>query len=391
MFREAWRLNRDFLYAPNMHGVDWPAVLKKYSAYLPDLAWRGDLSELMSIMLGELCVGHSYVRGGVFPAVKKIPGGLLGADYEIADGRYRIRKIYGGLNWTPALRAPLTEPGVKVKSGDYILRVNGKDLTSGVNIYSLFENTAGRQAKLLVNSLPREAGAREVAVVPVESERLLRLLDWIESNRRKVAEMTGGRVGYVYLPDTGNLGFIAFNRYFYSQIDKDGLVIDERFNDGGHAANSIIDTLAQPLLNYWAPREGPDYTTPFGAVFGPKAMIINEYAGSGGDAMPFYFREKGVGPLVGKRTWGGLVGIGGEPPLMDGGYVTAPSFAAFSKEGKWIIENEGVAPDYEVEYAPALVVQGHDPQLEKAVDLILEALKKNPPQKTARPAYPIRN
>jgi tricorn protease len=374
-----------------MHGVDWPAILERYSAYLPDLAWRGDLSELMSLMLGELCVGHSYVQGGAFPPVKRIPGGLLGADYEIADGRCRIRKIYGGLNWAPALRSPLTEPGVRVKVGDYILRVNGKELPAGVNIYSLFENTAGRQVKLLVNSLPREAGAREVTVVPVESERTLRLLDWIETNRRKVAEMTGGRVGYVYLPDTGNLGFIAFNRYFYSQIDKDGLVIDERFNDGGHAANSIVDTLAHPLLNFWAPREGPDFATPFGAVFGPKVMIINEYAGSGGDAMPFYFREKGVGPLVGKRTWGGLVGIGGEPLLMDGGYVTAPSFAAFSRDGKWIIENEGVPPDYEVEFAPALVVQGHDPQLEKAVELVLDALRKSPPQKTPRPAYPIRN
>ena len=203
--------------------------------------------------------------------------------------------------------------------------------------------------------------------------------------------MTGGRVGYIYLPDTGNLGFIYFNRYFYSQTDKEGLILDERFNDGGHAANSIIDTLAQPLLNYWAPREGPDYATPFGAVFGPKAMIINEYAGSGGDAMPFYFRERRVGPLVGKRTWGGLVGIGGEPLLMDGGYVTAPSFAAFSKEGKWLIENEGVPPDYEVEFTPALVVQGRDPQLEKAVELVLESLKKNPPKKTSRPAYPNRN
>ena len=391
MFHEAWRLNRDFLYDPNMHGVDWKATLNRYAAYLPDLAWRGDLSDLMSNMLGELCVGHSYVRGGVFPAVKKVPGGLLGADYELVNGLYRIRKIYGGLNWNPALRAPLTEPGVKIKAGDYILRVNGQELTAAVNIYSLFENTAGRQVKLFVNSLPQETGGREVVVVPVESERPLRLLDWIEGNRKKVADMTLGRIGYIYLPDTGNLGFLYFNRYFYSQTDKDGLIVDERFNDGGQAANSIIDTLAQPLLNYWAPRDGPDYATPFGAVFGPKVMIINEYAGSGGDAMPFYFRERGVGPLVGKRTWGGLVGIGGEPLLMDGGYVTAPSFAAFSKEGKWLIENQGVPPDYEVELTPALVVQGRDPQLEKAVELVLEALKKNPPKKIARPAYPIRN
>ena len=391
MFHEAWRLNRDFLYDPNRHGVDWKAIRERYAGYLPDLAWRGDLNELMSMMLGELCVGHSYVRGGVFPEVKRVPGGLLGADFEIAGGRYRLQKIYGGLNWNPSLRAPLTEPGVKLKAGDYILRVNGKELTSAVNIYSLFENTAGRQVKLLVNSVPQETGGREVVVVPVESERPLRLLDWVEGNRKKVEAMTGGRVGYIYLPDTGYLGFLYFNRYFYSQTDKEGLIVDERFNDGGQAANSIIDTLAQPLLNYWAPRDGPDYATPFGAVFGPKAMIINEYAGSGGDAMPFYFRERAVGPLVGKRTWGGLVGIGGEPLLMDGGYVTAPSFAAFGKEGKWLIENEGVPPDYEVEMAPSLVVQGRDPQLEKAVELVLEALKKNPPKKTSRPPYPIRN
>ena len=391
MFQEAWRLNRDFLYDPNMHGVDWKAIRERYAGYLPDLAWRGDLNELMSMMLGELCVGHSYVRGGAFPEVKRVPGGLLGADFEIAGGRYRLRKIYSGLNWNPSLRAPLTEPGVKLKAGDYILRVNGKELTPAVNIYSLFENTAGRQVKLFVNSVPQETGGREVVVVPVETERPLRLLDWVEGNRKKVEAMTGGRVGYIYLPDTGYLGFLYFNRYFYSQTDKEGLIVDERFNDGGQAANYIIDTLAQPLLNYWAPRDGPDYATPFGAVFGPKAMIINEYAGSGGDAMPFYFRERAVGPLVGKRTWGGLVGIGGEPLLMDGGYVTAPSFAAFSKEGKWLIENEGVPPDYEIEMAPALVVQGRDPQLEKAVELVLEALKKNPPKKTSRPTYPKRN
>jgi len=390
MFHEAWRINRDFIYAPNMHGVDWDAIHKRYAEYLPDLAYRGDLNYLMSVMLGELCLGHSYVRGGVLPEIKTVPGGLLGADYEIADGRYRFKKIYSGLNWNPSLRAPLTEPGVNIKEGEYIISVNGKDASSKTNIYSLFENTAGKQVRLTVNSQPTAAGAREVIVVPIENERPLRLLAWVEGNRLKVEKMTGGRVGYIYMPDTGMLGFNYFNRYFFAQTDKDGLVIDERFNDGGQAANYIIDTLAQPLLNYWAPRDGPDFATPFGAVFGPKVMIINEYAGSGGDAMPFYFRERGVGPLVGTRTWGGLVGIGGEPPLLDGGYVTAPSYAAFSKEGKWIVEDEGVPPDYEVENTPAEVVRGRDPQLEKAVELVLEQLKKNPPQKTGRPKYPIR-
>jgi tricorn protease len=390
MFREAWRLNRDYLYDSNMHGVDWSAVYKRYAEYLPDLTYRGDLNYLMSVMLGELCVGHSYVRGGSFPEVKSVPGGLLGADYEIANGRYRFKKIYSGLNWNPALRAPLTEPGVNIKEGEYLIRVNGKDIRSSTNLYSLFENTAGKQTLLAVNSLPTDAGARDVVVVPIENERPLRLLAWIEGNRLTVEKMTGGRVGYIYMPDTGMLGFNYFNRYFFPQTDKEGLIIDERFNDGGQAANYIIDVLAQPLLNYWAPRDGPDFATPFGAVFGPKVMIINQYAGSGGDAMPFYFHERGVGPLVGKRTWGGLVGIGGEPPLMDGGWVTAPSNAAFSKDGKWIVENEGVPPDHEVELEPAQFVKGHDPQLEKAVELALDELQQNPPHKTPRPKSPIR-
>jgi tricorn protease len=390
MFHEAWRLNRDFIYAPNMHGVDWAAIHDKYAQYVPDLSHRSDLNYLMSVMLGELCLGHSYVRGGDFPEIESVSGGLLGADYEIVDGYYRIKKVYRGLNWNPDLRSPLTEPGVNVKEGEYILKVNGQSLKSPTNIYAFFEGTLGKQVILSVNDRPTEEGARAVTVVPIGDERGLRHRAWVEGNRKKVEEMSGGRIGYVFLPDTALGGWTYFHRYFYAQLDKEGLVIDERYNDGGQAANHIIDTLAQPLLNYWAPREGPDYTTPFGAVFGPKAMIINEYAGSGGDAMPYYFRKREVGPLVGKRTWGGLVGIGGTPRLMDGGYVTAPGFAFFDTDGKWDVENIGVAPDYDVEQTPAEIVKGRDPQLEKAVELVLEALRKNPFKRAKRPPYPKR-
>jgi tricorn protease len=224
--------------------------------------------------------------------------------------------------------------------------------------------------------------------VPAESEVPLRNLAWIEDNRRKVDKLSGGKIAYVYLPDTAFGGFTNFNRYFFAQVDKDAVVLDERFNGGGKAADYIIDYLRRPLLNYWTAREGKIYTTPGGAIFGPKAMIINEFAGSGGDAMPWYFRKAGLGPLVGKRTWGGLVGISGYPPLMDGGSVTAPSFAFFSPEGKWDVENHGVAPDAEVDLDPYEVRQGRDPQLEKGVELVMEALKKNPPKEPKKPEYP---
>ncbi|MFC1477334.1 PDZ domain-containing protein [candidate division KSB1 bacterium] len=390
MLLDAWRLNRDYFYAPNMHGVDWKANYERYKEYLPDLAHRSDLNYILSEMLGELCVGHSYIRGGAFPSVDRVPGGLLGADYEIVSGRYRLKKIYSGLNWNPGLRAPLTEPGVNIAEGEYILRVNGKELRAPANIFSLFENTANKQVVLTVNTEPTETGAREVTVVPVSSENSLRNRDWIEGNRKKVEEMTGGRVGYVYLPNTGSGGYSYFNRYFFPQQDKEAFVIDERFNGGGQVANYIIDYLDRELMNYWAPREGPDYTSPFAANFGPKVMIINEYAGSGGDWMPFFFQERGIGKLVGKRTWGGLVGIGGTPGLMDGGSVTAPNFGIWSKDGEWIVENEGVAPDIEVEMTPQDVINGRDPQLERAIQVVLEELRSKRYVKPARPSYPIR-
>ena len=390
MFVEAWRINRDFFYDPGMHGVDWPKMREKYGEFLPFVAHRSDLTFLIGEMIGELHVGHAYVGGGDYPKVERVPGGLLGADFEIVNGRYRIKKIYSGLNWNPDLRAPLTEPGVNVKVGDYILRVNGKELKAPINIYSLFEKTAGKMVTLTVNSKLTEEGSRTVTVVPIASERALRNRDWIESNLRKVHELSNGRVGYVYLPNTAGAGYTYFNRYFYAQLGKEAFVIDERFNGGGYAADYIVDMLDRPLLSYWATRDGKDFTTPVASIFGPKVMIINEYAGSGGDALPLYFRRRGLGKLVGKRTWGGLIGIYDYPRLMDGGYVTAPRVAIWSPDGKWEVENIGVYPDIEVEYTPAEVIAGHDPQLEKAVEIVLKELEKNPPKKPKRPPYPIK-
>ncbi len=390
MLLESWRINRDWLFDPGMHGVDWKAMWDRYSALLPYVAHRSDLTFLIREMIGELCIGHSFAGGGDLPDQDRVPGGLLGADYEISDGFYRIKKIYKGENWNPDLRAPLTEPGVNVAEGDYIIKVNGNELRAPANIYSLFENTSGKQVTLHVNSVPEEEGCRTVTVVPAGSERNLRFREWIEGNRKKVEELSGGKLGYVYMPNTGGSGFRYFNRYFFAQLSKKGIILDERFNGGGFAADYIIDMLDKPLMCYWAPRDGEVFTTPFAAVFGPKVMITNEYAGSGGDFMPWMFRERGVGKLVGTRTWGGLVGTSGYPPLMDGGRVTAPSFSYYDKNGKWTIENEGIKPDIFVQMTPAEVIKGGDPQLEKAVETALEELKANPVKKTPRPKYPVK-
>jgi tricorn protease len=388
MYREVWRIERDFLYDPNAHGLDLRASAKKYEAYLDNLASRSDLNYLFNEMLGELVLGHTYVGGGDNPEVKKVKGGLLGADYKIENGRYRIAKVYRGENWNPQLRAPLTQPGVNVKAGEYLLAVNGRDLKGTDNLYKPFEATAGKAVILKVGPNADGSGSREVTVVPVESETSLRNLAWIDDNRRKVDQLSGGKLAYVYLPDTSVGGYTNFNRYYFAQVDKEGAVIDERFNGGGTAADYIIDYMRRPLMNYWTTREGSDFTTPVGSIFGPKVMIINEFAGSGGDAMPWYFRTAKVGPLVGKRTWGGLVGIYDYPQLIDGGMVTAPRLAFWNPKGDWEVENHGVGPDVEVELDPKAMREGHDPQLEKAVAVALEELKKHPLPTHRKPAYP---
>lgn len=388
MYREVWRLERDFFYDPNHHGLDLQATARKYEPYLKSVAHRSDLNYLFGEMLGELSVGHLYVSGGDTPEVKRVPGGLLGCDFTVENGRYRFARVFSGENWNPNLRAPLTQPGVNVQVGEYLLAVNGRDLTAAENVYGRLENTAGKSVLLKVGPNADGSNARDVTVVPVASESNLRYLAWIEGNRRKVDTMSGGALAYVHLPDTAGGGFTNFNRYYFAQLDKNGAVIDERFNGGGSAADYIVDALKKPVMSYWAARDGMDATTPAGVLQGPKVMITNEFAGSGGDLMPWMFRRMKVGPLVGKRTWGGLVGIGGYPALVDGGSVTAPHFAFYSPESQWEVENHGVAPDIDVDLEPAEWRKGRDTQLEKAVEVAMAELKKNPPKKVARPPYP---
>lgn len=390
IFDEAWRINRDYFYATNMHGADWPAMKKKYEPFLAHLACRADLNRVIQWMCSELGVGHHRVGGGDFIAEPKtVPGGLLGADYEIANGRYRFKKIYGGLNWNPELRAPLAEPSLEVKAGEYLLAVNGRDLKPPANLYAAFENTSGKIVEVTVGPNPDGTRSRALAVVPIASEYALRNRDWVEENLKKVDKATGGRVAYVYVPNTSRSGWIYFKRYFFPQANKEAIIVDERFNGGGLIADYYIDHLRKPVISYWNMRYGADLKTPSASIQGPKVMLIDETAGSGGDLLPWMFRKFKLGPLVGKRTWGGLVGTLGFPVLMDGGRVTAPNLAIWTEDG-WVVENEGVPPDVEVEQTPAEVIAGHDPQLEKAIQIVMEELQKNPPRKPERPAYPVR-
>jgi tricorn protease len=392
IFDEAWRVNRDFFYAPNMNGVDWKKEHDKYAAFLPHLATRADLNRILEWMTSELSVSHHEVDGGdALSEPKSTSVGLLGADYEVANGRYRFTKVYDGVNWDPELRAPLTEPGVNAKAGEYILSVNGKDLRPPTNIYSLFENTSGRIVGLTMGPNADGTGSRTVQVVPVGSELMLRNRDWVEGNLKKVDKATGGRVAYVYLPNTSSTGYTAFNRSFYSQADRDAIIIDGRFNNGGLVPDYYIDTLRRPLIGNFALRHGEDLKIPLASIQGPKVMLIDETAGSGGDTLPWMFRKHKLGPLIGKRTWGGVVGEAGTPVLMDGGMIGAPNGAFWTPEDGWTVENEGVPPDIEVEQTPAAVIGGRDPQLDKAIEVVMAALKRNPPTATpSRPADPIR-
>ena len=390
MLDEAWRINRDYFYDPGFHGADWPAMRKRYQAFLPDLATRSDLFRVIRWMLSELAVGHSYQSPGdsAFES-ETIPGGLLGADYEVANGRYRFKKVFGGLNWTPDLRSPLTEPGVDVAAGEYLLAVEGRELRFPDNLYERFERTAGRLVEITVGPTPDGKGSRTVKVVPVESEGTLRNRDWVEGNLRRVTETTEGRVAYVYVPNTAGAGHTYFKRYFFPQADRQAIIVDERHNGGGQVADYYIDLLRRPVVSYWAMRYGADLKTPIAGIHGPKVMLIDETAGSGGDLLPWMFRKFALGPLVGKRTWGGLVGILGFPVLMDGGSVTAPNLAFWTEAG-FGVENEGVPPDVEVEQTPKDVIAGKDPQLEKAIEIVLAELAKNPPATPKRPPFPLR-
>ena len=392
IFREGWRNQRDYLYVENVHGSDWLKMEEMYGELLPYVNHRADLNYLLDNMGAEVAVGHSYVRGGQMPegAGGGGQGGLLGADLVVENGRSKITRIYGPESWNPGLRAPLAEPGVDVNVGDYIIAINSQDLRAPDNIFRLLDGTANRQTKLTVNSQPTPDGARDVTVVPVGNEGNLRRQAWVEENRRKVDQMSGGRLAYVHLPNTGQGGYANFNRYYFAQQDKLGAVIDERYNGGGSAADYIIDVLGRDFDGYFNNVAGDRYpfTSPSAGIWGPKVMIINEMAGSGGDLMPWMFRYRKIGPLVGTRTWGGLVHTADTPPFVDGGSMIAPRGGFFTREGEWAVENEGTPPDIEVENTSKEEIAGHDPQLERAVEVALKLLEENPPQRLMKEPPP---
>lgn len=392
MFDEGWRFQRDFLYVENLHGVDYAENRARYEPLLEHVGHRSDLTYLLDMMGGEIAVGHSYVGGGDVPEVEGVPAGLLGADLAVEDGRYRITKIYTGESWNPQLRAPLAGPGIDVRVGEFILAINGTELRAPDSPYRLLEGTAGRQTTLRVGPTASGRNSRLVTVVPVASEVGLRQIDWVEENRREVDRMSDGRLAYVWVPNTAAAGYTFFNRYFFAQQDRPGAIIDERFNGGGSAADYMVDYLNRELIGYFNNPVGErrPFMLPAAGIWGPKVMIVNESAGSGGDLLPYMFRFLDIGPIVGTRTWGGLVGIWDTPPLLDGGIMFAPRGGFFNLEGEWDVENEGVEPDVHIEMTPREVIAGRDPQLEAAVALALRLLEENPVVLRDEPPPPVR-
>jgi len=392
MFNEAWRLERDFYYDPAMGGLDWKAVGERYRQLIPYVAHRTDLNYILGELIGELSTSHTYVGGGDYPDVPTVGVGLLGADYEVdpKSGLYRFKKVYRERDWNSSTVAPLGVPGIDVKEGDYLLAVNGVPVKTPTNVYAAFVGTNGKQTTIKVGSSPEDPNARTYTVEPISSEGSLRYTDWVEANRKKVDEATGGRIGYIHVPNTAFAGMQEFSKRYWPQVDKDGLIVDERFNGGGFIPHFFIDLLRRTSVAYWSNRDGNGFRTPSGAIDGPKCILVNEYAGSGGDAFPYYFQLAKLGPVIGKRTWGGLVGISHSLPLVDGGVVTMPDFGMWNpKTEQWVIENHGVDPDIVVENAPDQMAAGEDPQLDRAIQYELEQLKLNPPKKPKRPPYKV--
>jgi tricorn protease len=391
IFRDAWRFERDYFYDPNMHGIDWNGLRERYGALLDDVVTRWDLNFLIGELIAELNASHAYRGGGDTEQPEQLGVGLLGCDYEVGNGVYRIARIIEGAVWDNEVRSPLAEPGVDVNEGDYLLAVNGVPIDTSKDPWASFQGLADKTVELTVNDKPATEGARQVLVKTLSSEFRLRNLAWIEANRRKVEEATDGRVGYVYVPDTGTNGQTELVRMFQGQHAKEGLIIDERFNSGGSIPDRFIELLNRPLYNYWGVRDGKDWQWPPVSNIGPKAMLINPWSGSGGDLFPWYFHQAGLGPLIGTTTWGGLIGMTGAPSLIDGGVATVPTFGIYSLDGEWIIEGKGVEPDIPVVDDPALMVDGGDPQLERAIEEVMQALERNPPREPGRPKYDDRS
>jgi tricorn protease len=375
-------------YAANLHGINAEEMRKRYQPFLANVVCRDDLNYLFTDMLGEMVIGHMWASGGDMPTNDFVPGGLLGADFTFDKGKYKIARIYNGERWNPNLYGPLAQPGIGAKVGDYLLEIDGQELKDSNDIYQLLEGKTGRQVKVKIGASADGVGAKESIVVPVSSEGALRQRAWIEDNRRYVDKMTGGRAGYVHVPDTGNGGWTSFLRYYYAQVGKDGMIVDERFNQGGLITDFIIYEMTKTLDAAFTPRDGKDWPTPGAAIYGPKVMIANQFAGSGGDMFPWYFKHKKIGPVIGKRTWGGLVASFGFP-TVDGGNINSPNCAFYNVYAKkWDVEGYGVDPDVDVELDPFLWRQGKDSQLEKAIEEINKRLKDYKPAELKRPANP---
>ncbi len=391
MFDDAWRLYRDFFYDPGMHQVDWEKVREQYAAMLEDCTSREDLSYVIKEMISELNVGHAYYSGGDVGEEPHRSVGLLGCDFALEQGAFRIARIHEGPPWDADARGPLSQPGLDVKEGDFLLAVNGVPLDAAQDPWAAFQGLAEKVVTLTVGERPSLDGeSRTIVVKTLGSEREVRYRAWIEEHRSYVDEKTGGRVGYVYVPSTGIDGQSDLVRQLQGQLRKEALIVDERWNSGGQIPTRFIELLNRPITNYWARRDGKDWPWPPDAHQGPKCMLINGLSGSGGDAFPFYFRQAGLGKLIGTRTWGGLIGLSGYPALIDGGDVEVPSFAFYEKDGTWGVEGHGVEPDIEVIDDPALMWNGGDPQLDRAIELRLAEREEHPYVAPARPNYPDR-
>lgn len=378
IFTDAWRLQRDFFYDKNMHGVDWDGMKERYMKLIDVSSTRLDVDYVIGELIGELNASHTYKGGGDmdYPAYKSV--GYLGVDWALDNGAYKIKRIVRGAPWDAEVRSPLDMPGVDVKEGDYVLEVNGVKIDPSKDPYASFQGLGGQTVELTVNSKPTIEGSKKVVVELLNSEFRLRNLEWQENFRKRVEEATGGEIGYIHVRSTGIDGQDELIRQFHGQRDKKGLIIDERFNNGGQIPDRFVELLNRKALAYFATRDGATWQWPPSTVFGPKVMLINGWSGSGGDAFPDYFRKSKIGPLIGMRTWGGLIGLSGTPPLIDGGTVTVPTFRQYDPDGKWFKEGYGVDPDIEVIDDPSMMAKGVDPQLERAITEVMKLLKENP-------------
>ncbi|MHC1778349.1 MAG: PDZ domain-containing protein [Lentimicrobium sp.] len=393
IYTDGWRIFRDYFYVSNMHGVDWAGLKARYGAIVPFVSHRADLDYILSEIVSETNTGHAYVDWGDFKKVKRVEGGLLGAELvaDEAAGRYRIAKIYDNENWNGDRRSPLTEQGVNVKEGDYLISINNHDITTKDNPYLFLENLADRKVEISVNAKAEATGAKTFLITPIKSELEIMYLDWVNERRALVDKLSGGRIGYIHVPNTAVDGNRELHRGLYAYHDKEALIIDDRYNGGGFIPDRMADLLDRKTLSYWHQNGLLPGRAPAMAHDGPKAMLINGYSSSGGDAFPYYFKKLGLGKLIGTRTWGGLVGISGNAGLVDGGYISVPRFGIFDENSQWIIEGIGVYPDIEVVDRPEQLVKGTDPCIEKAVEVLLKELEAKPVKKVNPPTPPDRS